>query len=59
MDGLTVGLLVPVAGTTLGASFVYALKDRIPAKINNIFMGFTAGVMIAAAVGRCLYRVWR
>ncbi len=50
MDGLTVGLLVPVAGTTLGASFVYALKDRIPAKINNIFMGFTAGVMIAAAV---------
>ncbi len=50
MDGLTVGLLVPVVGTTLGASFVYALKDRIPAKINNIFMGFTAGVMIAAAV---------
>lgn len=50
MDGLTVGLLVPVVGTTAGAAFVYTVKDRIPPKVNNIFLGFTAGVMIAAAV---------
>lgn len=50
MEGLILGLTIPVIGTTAGAALVYTLKDRIPDKINRIFMGFTSGVMIAAAV---------
>lgn len=50
MDGLIIGLIIPVIGTTAGAALVYSLKNDIPAKTNKLFMGFTAGVMIAAAV---------
>ena len=50
MQGLIIGLTVPVIGTTLGAAAVYALKDHMPSRLNKLFMGFTSGVMIAAAV---------
>ena len=50
MQGLIIGLTVPVIGTTLGAAAVYALKDHMPPRLNKLFMGFTSGVMIAAAV---------
>lgn len=50
MDGFIIGLTVPLLGTILGAACVYALKNTIPPLAKKFFMGFTAGVMIAAAV---------
>lgn len=50
MDVLIIGLLVPLIGTTVGAACVYLLKDTMPPVLNKLFMGFTSGVMIAAAV---------
>ncbi|MCM1079735.1 MAG: ZIP family metal transporter [Bacteroidales bacterium] len=50
MNGLALGLIIPVIGTTLGAALVYTLKDTIPPLTKKLIMGFTAGVMIAASV---------
>ena len=50
MNELLLGLTVPVIGTVLGAACVYLIRDSFPPLANKIFMGFTAGVMIAAAV---------
>ena len=50
MEQLLLGLIVPVIGTTLGAACVYFVKDTLPPLTKKTFMGFTAGVMIAAAV---------
>lgn len=50
MNGLILGLTLPVVGTLLGAACVYLIKDTIPHLANKLFMGFTAGVMIAASV---------
>lgn len=49
MQGLILGLTIPVIGTTLGAAAVYTFRDRMPALLDKLFMGFTSGVMIAAA----------
>lgn len=50
MYGLILGLAIPLAGTVLGAAGVYAIKERLSDKVNNLVMGFAAGIMIAAAV---------
>ena len=47
---LITGLLIPFAGTTLGAAMVFLLKDGIGAKLQKLLLGFAAGVMIAASV---------
>ena len=44
------GILIPFLGTTIGASLVFLLKDRINPIIQKILLGFAAGVMIAASV---------
>ena len=46
---LLVGLIVPLAGTVLGASFVVFLKGELNDTIRRAFLGFAAGIMIAAA----------
>ena len=38
------------AMTALGASLVFFFKDKVSAGIQRIFLGFAAGVMIAASV---------
>ena len=43
-------LLIPLAGTTLGAAMVFLLKNNIPPKLEKALLGFASGVMIAAAV---------
>ena len=43
-------LLIPLAGTTLGAAMVFFLKNGIHPKIKKILMGFASGVMIAASI---------
>jgi ZIP family zinc transporter len=50
MSGLLIALLVPFAGTTLGAACVFFMKDKLPARIQNTLIGFAAGVMVAASV---------
>ncbi|MDE6295804.1 MAG: ZIP family metal transporter [Muribaculaceae bacterium] len=50
MNGLIIGLLLPFAGTTLGAACVFLMKNRIPTRIQKILTGFAAGVMVAASI---------
>ncbi len=50
MNGLLIGLLLPFAGTTLGAACVFLMKARMAGRIQKIMLGFAAGVMVAASV---------
>ncbi len=45
-----IGILIPFLGTTLGALFVYLLKNEMNKKLEKVLLGFAAGVMIAASV---------
>ena len=47
---VTIGLLLPFIGTTLGAFFVFFIKDKLPDNIQKSLLGFASGVMIAASV---------
>lgn len=47
---IVLGLLLPFIGTTLGASCVFLLKDRINPKVQKGLLGFASGVMVAASV---------
>lgn len=47
---LTVGLLIPFLGTTLGSAMVFLMKNKINKKVEKILLGFASGVMIAASV---------
>ena len=45
------GISIIFLCTTLGSSFVFFLKrDSITPKLNRIFMGFAAGIMLSASV---------
>ncbi len=50
MNGTIIALLLPLAGTTLGAACVYLIKERMPAGVQKTLIGFAAGVMVAASV---------
>ncbi len=50
MNGLVLGLLLPFAGTTLGAACVFLMKERIEPRLQKGLTGFAAGVMVAASV---------
>ena len=41
---------IPFAGTVLGASMVYFLKNQISDRIQKVLSGFAAGVMVAASI---------
>ncbi len=47
---LTIGLLIPLAGTTLGAAMVFFLKKDLKPLMRKALLGFASGVMIAASV---------
>ncbi len=47
---LTLGLLIPFIGTTLGAACVFLLKDALHPKMQKALLGFASGVMVAASV---------
>ena len=47
---IVLGLLIPFAGTTLGAAMVFVLKKEMKPFLQKILLGFAAGVMIAASV---------
>ena len=48
--GTTIGLLIPLLGTMLGAAFVFFMKDEMSARVQKSLLGFASGVMIAASV---------
>ena len=48
--GVLVGLCLPFLGTTLGAACVFFLKKKAGGGLQRIFIGFAAGVMVAASV---------
>ena len=47
---ITIGLLIPFLGTSLGAAMVFFLKKEMDPKIQKFLLGFASGVMIAASV---------
>jgi ZIP family zinc transporter len=44
------GILIPFAGTTLGAAMVLVLRREIGNHLQKLLLGFASGVMIAASV---------
>ena len=49
-SSVAAGLLLPFAGTALGAAMVFLLKNELAPRIEKFLLGFAAGVMIAASV---------
>ncbi len=47
---ICVALIVPFAGNTLGAAFVFFLKRGMGERFQKALLGFAAGVMVAASV---------
>lgn len=50
MLNTTIGVLLPFAGTALGAAMVFLLRDQLSALVQKMLLGFASGVMIAASV---------
>jgi len=50
MINIIIGALIPLIGTTLGASCVFIMKKELNESINKGLTGFASGVMIAASV---------
>ncbi|HWQ59019.1 MAG TPA: ZIP family metal transporter [Clostridia bacterium] len=47
---IILGILIPFAGTTLGAAAVYFVRRELNARLQKLLLGFASGVMIAASV---------
>lgn len=47
---LTIGLLIPFLGTTLGSAMVFLMKNKINRKLEKLLLGFASGVMVAASI---------
>lgn len=47
---ILIGVLIPFAGTTLGAACVFLLRREINPIVQKTMLGFAAGVMVAASV---------
>ena len=50
MPELLCGLLIPFAGTTLGAACVFFVRRQLSRTVERALLGFAAGVMVAASV---------
>ena len=46
---VTIGILIPFLGTTLGAACVFFLKNEISDRLNRALSGFAAGIMVSAS----------
>ena len=44
------GILIPFAGTTLGAAMVFFMRKEMNERLQKMLLGFASGVMIAASV---------
>lgn len=50
METVIIGLLIPFAGTALGAACVFFLRKDLNNSIQRVLTGFAAGVMVAASI---------
>ncbi|MDD7319213.1 MAG: ZIP family metal transporter [Prevotella sp.] len=50
MEGIILGLFIPLLGTVIGSAFVFFMKKDMPALLQKTLLGFASGVMVAAAV---------
>ncbi len=50
LSAAAVGTLLPFFMTTLGAAMVFFFRKEVKAGIQRVFLGFAAGIMIAASV---------
>ena len=50
MENITIGLLIPFLGTTLGSAMVFLMKNKMNTKVQKLLLGFASGVMIAASI---------
>jgi len=47
---VSIGILIPFVGTTLGAAMVFLMKKEMKSSLQKALLGFASGVMIAASV---------
>ena len=47
---VTIGILIPFIGTSLGAAFVFFMKKQLGRSVQRALTGFAAGVMTAASI---------
>lgn len=45
-----ISLILPFIGTVIGSAFVFLFKNKMSEKVEKIFSGFAAGVMVAATI---------
>lgn len=45
-----IGIMIPFVGTAAGAACVFFVKKEISPNLQRVFLGFAAGVMVAASV---------
>ena len=50
MENAVIGILIPFAGTSLGAACVYAMQKELDRQVQRGLTGFASGVMIAASI---------
>lgn len=50
MHNIIIGILIPLAGTTLGALLALFFKNNMKDCIHKLMLGFAAGVMMAASI---------
>lgn len=49
-QNIWIGILIPFAGTTLGAVMVFFMRKEMNERLQKVLLGFASGVMVAAAV---------
>ena len=54
---ITIGILIPFLGTTLGAACVLFMQNELRPRIQKALLGFASGVMVAASVWSLLIPV--
>ena len=47
---VTIGIIIPFIGTSLGAAFVFFMKRQLGKSVQRALTGFAAGVMTAASI---------
>lgn len=50
INNIAAGMLIPFAGTSLGAAMVFFMKKRLSSGVHRALMGFASGVMTAASI---------
>ena len=53
IGNIILGIMIPFAGTTLGAACVYFMKKGIRQNVEKGLLGFASGVMVAASCSCC------